>query len=182
MNSLETQFRVPGKFVLLLTEAQPRLFGFAMKRLANHEQASDLVQEINLVLCSKADEFKPGTDFAAWAFAIAHFQLLAFIKRQTREKLVFHSDLLSQLDRIDSAKHAAESSIEREEAISKCMERLCDEHRQVLSRRYAEAHSVKAIAADTKTTPNAVSMMLHRARRKLMKCMEMQFEIHGKPG
>ena len=55
------------EFILELTQSQQRLFGFLFKRLADREQAREVLQRTNLVLCRKADSFELGTNFKAWA-------------------------------------------------------------------------------------------------------------------
>ena len=80
------------QFVLELTEAQSRLYAFIYKRLLNAEHARDVLQEANLVLWRRAREYQPGTHFMAWAYRIAHFQILALRQKQAREKLVFSED------------------------------------------------------------------------------------------
>ena len=44
-------------FILELTQVQQRLFGFLFKRLADREQAREVLQRTNLVLCRKADNY-----------------------------------------------------------------------------------------------------------------------------
>ena len=46
------------EFILELTEVQSRLFGFLFKRLADREQAREVLQRTNLVLCCKADDYE----------------------------------------------------------------------------------------------------------------------------
>jgi hypothetical protein len=55
------------EFILELTQSQQRLFGFLFKRLADREQAREVLQRTNLVLCRKSSAFEPGTDFRDWA-------------------------------------------------------------------------------------------------------------------
>ena len=168
---------VPSEVVLLLTEAQPRLFGFLLKRLARHDQAHDVLQEVNLVVCQRANEFEPGTDFMAWTFAIARFQIMAFRKRQSRDRLVFPQDIAAAIDSLDTQlfPHAAET--DREDALRECVKSLTPQHRELLLRRYAEAISVKALAAEMGKTANAVSIILHRIREQLSQCIE--FRLSG---
>ena len=47
-----------GEFILELTEEQQRLFGFLYKWLADREQAREVLQRTNLVLCRKADDYE----------------------------------------------------------------------------------------------------------------------------
>lgn len=75
--------------VVEITPIQPRLYGNILKRLADHEQALEVLQSTNLVLCRKAGEFQKGSSFAAWAFMIAKFQVMAWRKSESRSRLVF---------------------------------------------------------------------------------------------
>ena len=65
--------------------------------LGDVDQANEVLQETNLVLWRKSDEFQSGSDFKAWSFRVAHFQVMAFRQRQIRDRLVFDD---VQLDRI----------------------------------------------------------------------------------
>ncbi|WP_345685374.1 sigma-70 family RNA polymerase sigma factor [Novipirellula caenicola] len=165
------------EWVLQLTEAQPRLFGFLLKRLGNSDQAHEVLQDVNLVLCRDAAKFQEGTDFMAWAFTIARFQVMAFRKRQSRDRLVFPSDLAASLDALDAEMFADDIRKRREAALQDCLVKLMPEQRKLIIQRYAESISVKAIAGDMDKTANAVSMMLHRVREKLIACVESKLSM-----
>ena len=46
-------------FILELTHCQQRLYGYIFRRMANRDQAMEVLQQTNLVLCRKADDFEP---------------------------------------------------------------------------------------------------------------------------
>ena len=46
-------------FILELTQCQQRLYGYIFRRMANRDQAMEVLQQTNLVLCRKADDFEP---------------------------------------------------------------------------------------------------------------------------
>ena len=77
----------------MLEAMQPRLYGFILKRLADRDQTLEVLQRTNLVICQKTADYRPGTSFAAWTFTIARFQLMAWRKNQSRNRLVF-SDMV----------------------------------------------------------------------------------------
>ena len=87
------------EFLQMITEFQGRLFGFVLTMLGDVDQANEVLQETNLVLWRKSDEFRSGTDFKAWSFRVAHFQVMAFRQRQIRDRLVFGDDVLEQITR-----------------------------------------------------------------------------------
>ena len=67
------------QFVQQLAENQNRLYGYVYSLVGDHAQAADVVQETNMVLWRKLDEFDPQRPFLPWAFTIGRFQVLAHI-------------------------------------------------------------------------------------------------------
>ena len=171
------QFQLSDEFVCELTEAQPRLYGFIFKRLLDQHRSSEVLQETNLVLCRKAGDFRPGTSFMAWAFQVAHFQVLAHLQRQNREKLVFDNELLERLHQDEP--EPPESDARRLQALQECLQGLPEEHRRVVLNRYVHGGSVQTMAAELGKTPNAISRLLYRSRMALMKCIRLKLE--GEP-
>ena len=68
------------EFVYLLTDWQNRLFGYLVTLLGNVHDAHDVLQETNLLLWHKMDDFEPDSEFGAWARECAYFQALAFLR------------------------------------------------------------------------------------------------------
>jgi len=93
-------------FVQQLTENQTRLYGYVYSLLGDHALASDIVQETNLVLWRKMDEFAPETPFLRWAFAIARFQVLTHLRDRRRDRLLLDADLIQAVS--DEAEQQAE--------------------------------------------------------------------------
>jgi RNA polymerase sigma-70 factor (ECF subfamily) len=54
-----------------IARCQTRRRAFVRCLLVRSDDVDDVLQDINAVLWEKADEFKPGTDFWAWASQIA---------------------------------------------------------------------------------------------------------------
>ena len=86
------------EYILELTQCQQRLYGYIFRRVANRDQAMEVLQQTNLVLCRKADDFEPGTNFNAWAATVAHYQILSYRKTLARDRLVFTEDVLAAID------------------------------------------------------------------------------------
>src|SRR5271166_2500716 len=52
------------------------LRGFILGLLPDHNRAEDVFQEVFLTVTRKADEFRPGSNFLAWARSIARLKVL----------------------------------------------------------------------------------------------------------
>jgi RNA polymerase sigma-70 factor (ECF subfamily) len=156
-------------FVQLMTEHQGRLFAYVLSLLGDPDQANDVLQEANLVLWRNAAEFQMGSNFRAWAFRIAHFQVMAHRQRQLRDRLVFDDEMLAVLD--PAAKAVDETYEERQERLTACLEKLPEAQRDLLRQRYADGLSLQMIADSVRRTANAVAQTLFRARRTLIDCV-----------
>ena len=163
---------IGSEVVISLTNLQPRMFGFLLKRLASRDQALEVLQNVNLTICRKADQFEAGTDFAAWAFTIARFQLLAYRQANARERVLFSTELIDAIDLLDGSQSFEQPTSDRKAALSECLQHLPKQQQQLIIRRYAESFSVKGIAADLGKSANAVSMLLHRIREQLLACIQ----------
>ena len=89
--------RDPDTFVQELTKHQSRLRGLIRCLLFRSEHVEDVLQETNLLLWNKADQFQPGTSFWAWASEVARYQVLTHWKKLGRDRHVFDEVLVNEL-------------------------------------------------------------------------------------
>src|SRR5438445_5692787 len=85
------------EFLLLLTSHQSTLYAAITAMLGGAEGAQDVLQETNVVLLEKAGEYDVARPFVPWALAFARFQVLAWRKRQSRDRLVLNEELFAAL-------------------------------------------------------------------------------------
>ena len=86
-------------FVSELTRAQSKMRIYLAKLLANSPSTDDVLQECNKVLWVKSSDWKPETIFLKWAYRVCFFQVKAYFRNQSREKLVFNDELFDLLGR-----------------------------------------------------------------------------------
>jgi RNA polymerase sigma-70 factor, ECF subfamily len=165
-------------FVRELIQSQRRLYAFIFSLMRNSKDAEDVFQETNLVLWQKSAEFESGTDFLAWAFRIARFQILAFRKKRTRAREYHDENLCALL--ADQALQKLGELDARHEALGHCLNELRPEIRTLLARRYEPGASVNNMAQDFNRSPKAISEMLRRARIILMECIERRLALEGR--
>ena len=116
------------EFVRLMTEHQGRLFAYILSLLGDPDAANDVLQETNVVLWRDNKEFRLGTNFKAWAFRVAHFQVMAWRQRQIRDRLVFEDDLLEAV--AFAARDMDETFDARQKLLQGCLEKLAPNHRE----------------------------------------------------
>jgi RNA polymerase sigma-70 factor (ECF subfamily) len=160
---------VTDEFVTALTGSQRRLHAYVLSLTADRHQAEEIVQETNLVLWRKADDFERDTNFIAWAFRVAYYQTLAYRQRQGRDRLVFDDEVVELL----AEEYPAPQEVDaRRESLEECLAKLTPRQRNLLNVRYRDGVSVERIAADLQRSANTVAQTLHRLRLALMECIQ----------
>jgi RNA polymerase sigma-70 factor, ECF subfamily len=156
-------------FVELSTSHQRQLLGYIFTLVRNMDDAEDLLQQTNLVVWRKFDDYQPGTDFMRWACHIAHLQALAFLRSKRRDPLRLNEQLLLQL---------ADERLERggayehyREALQICMDRLSAPDRELLNLCYGEPLSIKEIAERLGRSADSIYHSLQRIRYALLECI-----------
>jgi len=161
----------------LLTGAQSSLFAFICSLLGESVNARDVLQETNLVLWEKEAEFDRSRAFLPWAFGIAHMQVLAFRKRQQRDRLTFADGLVETLAS-ESVAHALGTD-GRLEALDKCIEKLPESQRDLLRKFYGQGVNLAAIGRSLGKQGNTVAASLYRIRKILSNCVNRTLNSDG---
>jgi RNA polymerase sigma-70 factor (ECF subfamily) len=135
------------------------------------------LQETNLVLCRKAEEFTEGTNFDAWAFRIARTQCMSFWKIRARDRLVLDEEAVSQIAYRAEARLADMS--DRLRALKTCLTELSPRQRELLDGRYSAGGSVKQLAIGLGRPESSVSQTLYRIRTALLECVRSRMAREG---
>ncbi|MFI4862317.1 MAG: sigma-70 family RNA polymerase sigma factor [Phycisphaerales bacterium JB063] len=131
-------------FLSLLMTHQRRVHAFILSMVPNRNDADDLLQETIVVMWRKFDSFEVGTDFVAWSMSIARYEVLQFRQKFARSKLVFSESLLESL--AEASMTSAAKFDERHDALELCLHKLTDQDRELISLRYRDGLSIRAVA------------------------------------
>ncbi|TWT78908.1 ECF RNA polymerase sigma factor SigL [Planctomycetes bacterium CA13] len=157
------------EFMQLLTSNQSRLYAYILSLVFDSDQADDVLQKTNIVLWEKEEQFELGSNFIAWSFRIAYFQVLAQRKQKQRERMVFDDDLIGQLAQV--ASQCDDTFEHRQKLMRRCLEKLNDRQREYINRRYSCGATVAKIADEMGNSVGAVKQILFRARVSLIQCV-----------
>lgn len=158
------------EFEALLLSHQHRIYFFIRSMVFNPEDARDVLQDVNAVIIRKHERFTPGTDFKSWAFAIARFECLAWLRRyEARRATPVDSGLLEHL--AEGAESRADDTDAWLAALAECRKLLPEESAQLLQLRYQAQVPLEEIAGRWKTTEGALKQKLFRIRNQLKDCI-----------
>lgn len=160
-----------SEFVQLLTKAQLGLLRYITALVGNPEEASNILQETNLLLWEKFDEFEFGTNFDAWATKVAYWQVRAYVRDRHRDRLVFSEDLVTQLAEHGDAAAEVDATVT---ALRGCLQHLRDSDYELIRLYYNDGFSVQRLSGHLGKSPSAIKGMLLRARRALRACIEQR--------
>lgn len=164
------------QIVAQLTEIQLPLRLYVQSLLPGDPAARDVAQHANATIWAKRGDFTQGTNFKAWAFAVARYEVLNYRKQQARDaRLVFSEELEEKFSEELASEH---DDIERRhEALKKCLEKLRAKDRDLLLYRYAKAGTLEAFAARAGRSVAGLRVTLHRLRNTLLDCMRRELHL-----
>lgn len=162
------------EFVAQLTAIQLSLRLYVQSLLAGDSAAHDVVQQANVTLWQKRDEFTRGTNFKAWAFSVARYEVLNHRKRQARDSRFVFGEELEQVFANDLIERADDTE-RRHEALRSCLKKLRQQDRELLLHRYtATAGTLDDFAQCVGRSVGGLKVSLHRLRNALLGCIEKQ--------
>lgn len=158
-------------FEQLLARHERRLFSFLREIAGNSTSAEDLSQTVWIAVHRNLHRYDVSRPFSTWLFAIARNTAISAWRKRKDDALQ-----LQEHDWVDRA-HPAEASFAREDADNIwafVAEHLGAEQRDALWLMYKEEMSVRDIARVMNCSAVRVKVMIHRARKKLLKAFAGQ--------
>ena len=158
------------RIVELLTTIQLPLRIYIQSLLPGDSAAADVAQHANALIWQKREDFEIGTNFKAWAFSIARYEVLNYRKRQARDSLLVFSDELEETfaeeisGRTDSIEH-------QHELLQHCLAKLKPKDRELLLHRYAKSGTLRDFAEQSGRSVGGLKVTLFRLRSTLLTCM-----------
>jgi RNA polymerase sigma-70 factor (ECF subfamily) len=163
----------PGElqaYVESMISHQDKLHAFIYSLMPGSPDVHDVLQNTNAVLWQKRDQFKHGTNFLAWSFKIARYQVQHQNGRNRRDGRLVFSDKLIEL--ITETTPADRSHDKLLAALDGCLAKLGEKQRELINERYTPGRSLEQLAANTGRTAGSLRIALHRIRELLKNCVE----------
>ena len=165
-------------FARLFAQHDRWLFAYLVSLLGNSAHAEEVFQEVCVVLWREHETFQLGTNFVKWVSVIAHNQVHRFRRQQRRVGPQLSDAAVDLL--AEDAVERADLLESRRDALRRCLDKLPNGDRQVVSRCYGDTRvSFKTAAADLGRPVNTVYKALNRIRRALYDCIERAISVEG---
>lgn len=172
----------PGvaEFAERLRQSQTKLYGYIHSLVRDLNDADDLYQQTTLILWKKFNQFDRQGSFFSWACGIARLEVANFLRSRGRQRLYFSDDLSLLL--IEAQAEVANEELEsRRDALARCVEKLRQRDRELLTECYGNQAGVHEAAERRGRSPQSIYNTLRRIRRALFECITRTLDQESRP-
>jgi RNA polymerase sigma-70 factor (ECF subfamily) len=166
-------------FVKLLMEHRSMLHGFIYAIVRNPHLAEDAMQEVASVLWTKFRRFEQGTNFGAWARAVAYREVISLLRKEKKAARHLTEPAARQLMEAYERRQERVDVTGHREAPRSCASEPKDDLRKVLSWRYEERMTSAQIGERLKRSTQAVNSLIYRTKNALADCVQKRLSVAG---
>lgn len=164
-------------YVTLMTKHQGNLRAFIVSLIPGSQDVDDVLQETNAALWQKREDFQLDSNFIAWAFQIARYEVHRSRDRAKRlDRLVFSDQLVELM--ADERELTDEGHSHLIGALEQCLEKLTQNQREIVRHRYTSGLSIEQLSEQIGRTPGSLRIALMRIRDALKTCVERTLASH----
>lgn len=157
------------EFMHLYLPCEEALRGFVRSLVPTMEDAREVMQNVAAVLWRKFQDISSPDDFRRWAFGVARFEALDFLRSVRRDRHVFGEETMRLI--AQEAEESAEVFAMERGALDECLKKLPDRQRILVSTAYASGVRIHELATQSGRSPMSLYKSLHRIRMALMDCI-----------
>lgn len=157
-----------AEFVRLLSANHRRIQSFILTLLPDQDLAQDAMQNTSVVMWQKFQQFEAGTDFSAWAFRIARYEVMALTRIRGKVRMIFDESLCESIAD-DVERHGANVDV-RMQILNECLSMLSAKDSELLTRRYEEGATIKSVAEAVGRPVEGMYKAMSRIHRALFEC------------
>lgn len=164
-------------FVSELTAHQGVLHAFLISLLPGSQDVDDLLQRTNLVLWEKRGKFQAGTNFKAWALAVAYWEVRAWLTERRRGDWLVIDDELARAIQQRFSEAPARAPGAAVSAVRSCLAKLADQDRLLVLSHHQHGKSLLECSRIFNRSANSLSVSLVRIRAALRVCVKARLAV-----
>jgi RNA polymerase sigma-70 factor, ECF subfamily len=154
---IEAAQRDPRHFAQIYENNFDRVYAFVASRVRNRAEAEDLTSEVFRHSLANLDRFEwRGTPISAWLLRIA--------SNVVHDHWRAHREAISDAD---LAERGVDEIAERRAVLVQLLDRLPNDQRMVITRRFVDGRSIAELAKELNRTEGAVKQLQFRALQTL---------------
>lgn len=149
------------------------VFTLALRMTKNREEAEEISQDVFIKVYKSLSKFKFDSKFSTWIYKITYNTCLDTIKKNKKfiNNIAIDETNNNKLAMVDNALEKLIKE-ERSQLIRRCVNKLPQESRALMTLFYFEELSLLEISEITGLSTNTAKVKLHRARKRLVGIME----------
>ena len=150
---------------LLYQRHHLRLYRYLLRFVKNEAVAEELVNETFLIVWQSAGSFEGRSQVSSWIISIGRNKAISLLRKRSDAEL--DDDYASGLE--DDSDTPEVSALKQDKAavMRACIDKLSDEHREVIDLVYYQEKAIKEIAIILDVPENTVKTRAFHARKKL---------------
>ena len=159
-------------FAVLVQAHETKVYTLTLRMTGNREDAKDLAQEAFLLAYRRLPAFRMESSFSTWLYRLTANLCIDFLRREKRRKTMTVSleERIAQKEDWSSGWQEPQVELERMELrthLERGIQRLSEEHREILVLREIGGLSYDEIGALLRLEAGTVKSRLARARKQL---------------
>lgn len=172
--------KATADFVSLLTRHQDVLRVYIISQVPGSADVYDILQEVNITLWEKRDDFKMGTNFGAWAYKIAFYKVINYKKKLKNSKALVFGENLEEMLAEEISAPSPELLNSKLDALKRCLSDLKPKHRELLEARYSGCpENMNQFSTDNRRSRGSLRVTLSRLRASLRDCVRKRLTMEG---
>lgn len=157
-------------FLRLFMPNEEALRGFVRSLVPTLEDAREVMQDVATVLWRKFQDISSPEDFRRWAFGVARFEALDYLRTARRDRHVFSREAMGLI--AQEAEDFAEVFDAERVALDECLKKLPEKQRALVAAAYAPGVRIDELATRSGRSPMSLYKSLHRIRIALLECTQ----------
>jgi RNA polymerase sigma-70 factor, ECF subfamily len=157
------------RFCFLFEQHGQAIYGHVRSLVPNVVDADEVFQDTCAVLWEKFDQYRPETNFRAWAYRIAYYKALKLRDRKSAQPYSFSPQFLDLVS--EESIVAADVLDSQTEALRFCRDKLAEQDRELLDRFHSEGAKAKDIAHLAGKSVHSIYRAIRRIHDTLFECI-----------